>query len=92
MRASNRTASPTRFSWLSKVQLRTKPSPLERRLMRLLSGSPLGLHAATDELHKAMLRLATRENSPRGVMNISAVARTLGIQRHTLYRLLRRLA
>lgn len=77
-------------NYLSSFQLRTQPTAFQRQLMKLVAREPRSLHQATAELQRTLLRLAIRNNTDRGTVNLSAVARELRVQRHTLYRLLRR--
>lgn len=91
MATVDRTAAGPKPAYLSSIRLDTRPTAFQRKLMRLLSRYPRGLHEATCDLHRVMLRIAVERNSHNGVPNLSAIAREFGIQRHTLYRLLRRL-
>ena len=75
----------------SDLRKRFPVSKLERKLMRIVERERQGLRAVERELQRAMLRVAFEESQTDGRDNVSAAARTLGIQRHTLYRLLRKL-
>lgn len=85
------TMATRKLVYLSKFRVRTRPSRTEQKLMRLFDREHphAGLHEATEALSRAMIRLAQERHTKSARPNISGMARSLGVARHTLYRMLR---